>query len=176
MSRIDRDTFGHPFRTWVATVDEKNRVRLPSEINVVVPWINLNSEQIECVGTPGPWGGIQVAPLADHRRDVAPFADAVAEMPPSASDSSHKWVEVARLLATAWPVSISVEASQIRITLPEPARRAQQVPQAGGVVVAFGLGNILEIWEAVQWHEHVRLTAKRKAAAILEALEDLKEP
>jgi DNA-binding transcriptional regulator/RsmH inhibitor MraZ len=80
---------------------------------------------------------------------------------------------VARLLATVWLISVNVEASRISITLPEPPRRAQQVPQAGGAVVVFGFGHILEIWDALKWHDHVRATAKRKTAAISEALEDL---
>jgi hypothetical protein len=162
-----------PFRTWVVTVDEYNRVRLPLDIHIVVPWIDMKSGQIECAGMPGPSGGIQVAPLSDHRQDVAPFAEATAETPPSASESSQKWVEVARLLATAWLVPINVEASRISITLPEPPRRAQQLPQSGGAVVVFGFGNILEIWDALKWYDHVRATAKRRAAAISEALEDL---
>jgi hypothetical protein len=155
-------------------VEEKNRVRIAlDEINTVVPWIDVKTGQIECVGMPGPHGGVQVTPLTDHRQDVHPFADAVAETPPSASESSQKWVDVARFLATAWLISINVEARRISITLPEPPRRAQQLPQSGGAVVVFGFGNILEIWDALKWHDHVRVTAKRKAAAISEALEDL---
>jgi|GEM_PF-1625236 DNA-binding transcriptional regulator/RsmH inhibitor MraZ len=174
MPRGDQKIRGDPFRTWTVTVDEKNRVRLPLvEIRTVVPWIDLKTGQIECVGMPGPSGGIQVAPLTDYRQDVLPFAEAIAETPPSVSESPQKWVEVARLLATAWLVPVSVEASRISITLPEPPRRAQQVPQAGGVVVVFGFGNILEIWDALKWHDHVRATANRKVAAISEALEDL---
>jgi len=175
MPRGDQKSLGEPFRTWVVTVDEKNRVRLPLEISNVVPWINLKTGQIECVGMPGPWGGMQITPLADHQQDVRPFAEAATEMPPTASESPQRWVEVARLLATAWPLPVNVEASRISITLPESPRRAQQVPQSGGVVVVFGFGSILEIWDALKWHEHVRATAKRKAAAILEALEDLKQ-
>jgi hypothetical protein len=94
-------------------------------------------------------------------------------MTPSASESPRKWVDVARLLATAWLFPVNIEASRISITLPEPPRRSQQVPQSGGAVVVFGFGNILEIWDALKWHDHVRATAKRKAAAISEALEDL---
>ena len=175
MPRGGQKTRGDPFQTWVVTVDEKNRVRLPREVGAVVPWIDLKARQIECVGMPGPWGGMQVAPLTDHRQDLLPFAEAVAEVRPSASESPLKWVDVARLLATAWLLPVNVETSRVSITLPESPRRAQQVPQAGGVVVVFGLGNILEIWDALKWHEHVRTTAKRKAAAISEALEDLKQ-
>jgi len=175
MSRGDQKIPGDPFQTWVVTVDGKNRVRLPLEISTVVPWIDLKAGQIECVGVPGPWSGIQVLPLTDHRQDVLPFAEPVAEMPPGASESPEKWVDVARLLASAWLLPVSVEASRISLTLPEAPRRAQQVPQSGGAVVVFGFGNILEIWDAIKWHEHVRAIAKRKAAAISEALEDLNQ-
>jgi len=111
--------------------------------------------------------------LADHQQEVLRFSAAIAESPPSASESPQKWVDAARLLATSWLVLVSIEASRISITLPEPPRRAQQVPQSGGTVVVFGFGNILEIWDALKWHDHVRTTAKRRAAAISEALEDI---
>jgi len=173
MPRGDQKIPGQPFHTWVLTVEDRNRVRLPLEITAVVPWIDLKTEPIECVGVPGPFGGIQVMPLADYQQDVLPFVEAVAEAPPGASESHQKWVDVARLLATAWLLPVNVEASRITITLPEPARRAQQVPQSGGSVVVFGFGNILEIWDAVKWHDHVRAAAKRRAAAIAEALEEL---
>ena len=175
MPRGDQKIPDVPFGTWVVTVDEYNRIRLPLEIRTVVSWIDMKPGQIECASMPGPAGGIQVWPLKDHRQNVLPFAEALAETPPSASESSQKWVDVARLLATAWLVPINVEASRISITLPEPLRRAQQLPQSGGAVVVFGFGNILEIWDALKWHDHVRATAKRRAAAISEALEDLGE-
>ncbi|HXI39243.1 MAG TPA: hypothetical protein VNH83_04660, partial [Bryobacteraceae bacterium] len=130
-------------------MDEKNRVRIPLEIRTVVPWIEQETEQIECVGMPGPFGGIQIEPLTDHRRNVLPFTEVIRNRKtvPSASESGQKWVDVARLLATAWPVIVNIEASRISVTLPEPPRRAQQVPPSGGVVVVFGFGNILEIWD-----------------------------
>ncbi len=173
MPRKEHTIPGDPFGTWVVTVEEHNRVRIPLEIRTVVPWIDLQTGQVECVGVPGPFGGIQIMPLADHQQEVLRFSAAIAESPPSASESPQKWVDAARLLATSWLVLVSIEASRISITLPEPPRRAQQVPQSGGTVVVFGFGNILEIWDALKWHDHVRTTAKRRAAAISEALEDL---
>jgi DNA-binding transcriptional regulator/RsmH inhibitor MraZ len=173
MPRRDQKIADTPFGTWVVAVDEKNRIRLPSEIAEAVRWIDLKSGQVECVGMPGPWGGIQLSPRTDHEEDVRRLAEAMADKPPSASEAPEKWVDVARLLATAWLIPISVEANRISITLPEPPRRAQQLPQSGGTVVVFGFGRILEIWDALKWHDHVRTTAKRKAAAISEALEDL---
>lgn len=160
------------FRIWIVTVKE-NRVRLPLDIRTVVPWIDLKIGQIECVGMPGPSGGVQIFPLANYRQAKQSLVEAIAETPPSASESSEKWVDVARFLATAWLIPINVEASRISFTLPEPPRRAQQLPQSGGAVVVFGFGNILEIWDALKWHDHVRATAERRAAAISEALEDL---
>jgi hypothetical protein len=171
--RGDQKVHGDPFRTWVVTVEQKNRVRLPLEISTVVPWIDPKPGQIECVGMPGPWGGIQIAPLTVYRQDLQPFADAVAGTPPAASESPQKWVDVARFLATVWQVPINVEASRISFTVPEPPRRAQQLPQSGGAVVVFGFGDILEVWDALKWHDHVRATAQRRGSAISEALEDL---
>jgi hypothetical protein len=164
-----------PFRTWVLTVDPDNRVRIPIEIRTLVPWISPEDSQIDCVGRPGPSGGIQVLPLANHLREVQAFAEAVGDKPPTESESPGKWIEVARLLATFWPIVFNIEATRISITLPEPSRRAQQVPQSGGAVVVFGFGSILEIWDALKWHDHVRGMAKRKAAAIAEALEELEQ-
>ena len=176
MPKGDQKIVEFPFRTWIVRVDEYNRVRLPlDEIRSVVPWINLEARQIECVGIPGPAGGVQVARLTDYRQDVAPFAATIAQIPPTESESSHKWMDVVRLLATAWLIPINIETSRISITLPESLRGAEQVPQAGQAAVIFGAGNILEIWDSRKWHDHVRETAKRKGPAIAEALEDLRE-
>jgi DNA-binding transcriptional regulator/RsmH inhibitor MraZ len=171
--RRDRQIANDPFRTWVVTVDQYNRIRLPLDVCDIVRWVNPKSEKLECIGTPGPWGGVQLVPLTDHQADVQRLAEAIADAPPSASESSQEWVDVARFLATAWLIPIHVEANRISITLPEPPRRAQQLPAFRGTAVVFGFGNILEIWDALKWHDHVRATAKRKAAAISEALEDL---
>jgi len=160
--------------TWVVEVDDYNRIRLPLNVRAIVRWIELKGKQ-ECIGIPGSRGGIQVAPLTEHQEHVRRLAEAIADKPPSASESPRDWVEVARLLATAWPVTVHVEATRISITLPEPPRRAQQVPPAGGIVVVFGFGDILEIWDAVKWHDHIRGPARRKAAALSEALEALEQ-
>jgi hypothetical protein len=171
--RHDRQIANDPFRTWVVTVDQYNRIRLPLDVGDIVPWVSVKSSKLECIGKPGPWGGVQLAPLTDHHDDVRRLAEAVADAPPSASESPQKWVELARFLATAWLIPIHVEVNRISIHLPEPPRRAQQLPQSGGTVVVFGFGDILEIWDVLKWHDHVRETAKRKTAAISEALEDL---
>jgi DNA-binding transcriptional regulator/RsmH inhibitor MraZ len=172
MPRRDQKIPGDPFRTWVREVDQNNRVRLPLEIRTVVSWMSVRSRQLECVGMLGPVGGVQLTPLAMHQEDVRRLTEAITNAP-RPSDSTEKWMDVARFLATAWPMPINIEANRITITLPEPTRRAQQLPQVGGAVVVFGFGEILEIWDALKWHEHVRATARRKDAAISEAREDL---
>jgi len=171
--RSDRQIATDPFRTWVVTVDQYNRIRLPLDVGDIVSWVNAKPGKIECIGTPGPWGGVQLVPRAEHEQDGRRLAKAIRGAPPSAAESSEKWVDVARFLATAWLIPVNVEASRISITLPEPPRRAQQLPQAGGTGLVFAFGEILEIWDAIKWHDHVRTTAKRKVAAISEALEDL---
>jgi DNA-binding transcriptional regulator/RsmH inhibitor MraZ len=173
MSRQDRQIANDPFRTWVVTVDPYNRIRLPADVSDIVRWISVKSEKLECIGTLGPRGGVQLAPLTDHQEGVQRLVEAVGNTLPSASESPQRWVDLARFLATAWLIPIRVEANRISITLPEPPRRAQQLPESGGTVVVFGFGDILEIWDALKWHDHVRATAKSGVTAIAEALEDL---
>jgi len=155
------------------TVDEYHRVRVSSEISNFVPWIDVSTKQIECVGAPGPSGGIQLVPRSEHLKQTEPLVQALGDTLPSGPEAAQDWVEVARLLATAWPITLNVEASRVSITLPEAARRAKLVPQYGGIAVIFGFGGILEIWDALDWNAHVRLTAKRKVGAIADALEDI---
>jgi hypothetical protein len=173
MSRGDYKIAGGPFEIWIAEVEDQNRIRLPIEIRTTVPWIKAESGTIECVGIPGSAGGVQLEPLATHEALRNPFIEALGDAPPLSSESGKKWVEAARLLATSWRMTVSIESSRISITLPEPTRRAQQLPGAGGTVVVFGFGEILEIWDAVKWHDHVRAVAKTKLSAVSEAIEDL---
>ncbi len=173
MSRSDHKLTGDPFRTWVLTVEAAHRIRLPREIAGVVSWLDTQGDGIECVGVPGPEGGVQVQPLASHEDEVRRMTEALAGTPPRFSEADQKWMDVSRLLATVWALTIRFESSRFSITVPEPPRRAQILPQSGGMVVVFGFGEILEIWDAAKWHEHVRAVAKRKAAALAEALEDI---
>ena len=173
MPRGEHKIADDPYDIWILEVDEHNRVRLPLEIRSIVPWLKSESGAIECVGSPGPRGGVQIEPLATHEELRHGFIEALGHTPPLSLNSGHKWVETARLLATSWRMTVSIEKSQIRITLSEPIRRAQQLPGAGGIVVAFAFGEILEIWDAAKWHEHVRVIAKTKLSAVSEAIEDL---
>src|SRR5688500_15772991 len=133
MPRGDQKFVEPPFRVWVVTVDQQNRLRIPlSEIGPVVPWLNVEEGTIECVAAPGPWSGIQISTLVDYEQEIAPFAAALSSTPMNTSESGHQWVDVTRLLATAWLIAIHIETSRITLTLPEPPRRAQQLPQAGG--------------------------------------------
>jgi hypothetical protein len=171
MSRGAHKISGEPFGTWVAKVRD-NRIRLPREITEYVPWLKLEGTQIDCVGRPGAAGGMQLVPLGVHESDVRRLTDAFEPLP-EASESGEQWVDLARLLATAWKISICIEANRFSLTLPEPPRRALQLPQSGGTTVVFGFGEILEIWDALKWHEHVRSLAKQKGAVISQATEAL---
>jgi len=172
MPRGEHRIVGAPFATWIAEVGPDSRIRLPREIGTLIPWLKVEGGAIECVGKLGAVGGVQLEPFATHEQEVRQLAGAL-DTPANASESGQKWVEVARFLATAWKISISFEAGRFSIILPEPSRRALQLPELGGRVVVFGFGEILEIWDAIKWHDHVRVLAKDKAAALLEAIEDL---
>ncbi|MCA1560363.1 MAG: hypothetical protein LC804_08895 [Acidobacteria bacterium] len=116
---------------------------------------------------------MQILPLAAHEDEVRRMTEALAGTPPSFSEADQKWMDASRLVATVWGLTIRLEASRFSITVPEPPRRAQLLPQSGGTVVVFGFGEILGIWDAAKWHEYIRAVARRKTAAISEALEDI---
>lgn len=162
-----------PYGTWILRVEEHNRLRLPLEIRSVVNWLNVE-QAIDCVGTLGTAGGVQIEPLATHETLRRPFIEALGDTPPRSSESGQKWVDAARLMATSWRMPISIEKSgRPSITVPEPTRRAGQLPGAGGIIVVFGFGEILEIWDSLKWHEYVRAVAETKLAVVSEAIEDL---
>lgn len=175
MPRGDHTPEGEPLRTWFVQVDDANRVRVGQEVFAVVSWLKSGHEPIECVGMPGPAGGLQIEPVAVYEEDLRRFRQSVGDRPPTARESGQAWMDVARLLATAWRLPVNIEASRISITLPEPARRSLLVPGAGGVAVVFGYGEILEVWDGARWIEHLRRSAGRKTAALSEAIEDLKQ-
>ena len=163
-----------PFRVWTVTVDDKHRLRLPrQQVRAIVSWSGPDGP-IQCVATPGATGGIQLAPLDVYRADVEPIASALTEMRPNISDSSQGWMDVIRLLATAFPITINVEPDRISISLPEAMRLLRILPSGGEVAVVFGCGDILEVWDSASWNEHVRATARRKELAITSALENLR--
>src|ERR1700692_3926681 len=118
MPRGNHKIASDPFHYWIAEVDPQNRIRLPLSGLEVVSWLKPEHGEIEVVGMPGPAGGVQLEPLAVHEHNVRLFSEALADAPPNASEATEAWVEVARLLATAWRIRISVEASRISITLP----------------------------------------------------------
>ena len=69
-------------------------------------------------------------------------------------------------------MTINAEETRFSFTIPEPVRRAQLLPAAKGIVVAFGFGEIFEVWEASAWFARVR-ALKANPGAVAEALEDL---
>jgi len=173
MARGEYKIASGPYKAWVLEVDEHNRVRLPLEITDIVRWLTREPGTTECIGSLGPMGGIQLEPIAIHEALWQDFTSALGDTSPNYQDSNKKWVDVARLLATSWRMTVTVEKSQIRITLPEPVRRAKQLPESGGTVVVFSFGQILEIWDATRWSDHVRSLSITKTSVIAAAVEDL---
>jgi DNA-binding transcriptional regulator/RsmH inhibitor MraZ len=162
-----------PYATWIVQVLDQNRVRIPIEIVGVVPWLKTDVPSLDCVGYPGPVGGIQVVPSGVDQGIRRQFTRKLEGAIPRADESNHRWVDAARLLATSWKIVLSLEPSRVTITLPEPVRRALELPGSGGSVVVFGLGEILELWDAVRWYEHVRRLANDRQTIIRSAVDDL---
>jgi hypothetical protein len=171
--RGDYKIEGTPYGIWVETVEQQNRIRLPKDIQDMVPWLQTEDTTIECTGMPGPVGGLQVQPFAADDDLRKAFVNTVGSVPVTSAESGQPWTEAARLLASSWRIRVSVESSRVNIPLAEPIRQLLALPSAGGIVVVFGFGEIIEVWDASAWREHVRRLAKEKVSILSEAIEAL---
>jgi hypothetical protein len=173
MPRGDYNFEGAPYHLSINTVEKQNRLRLNKDIQDFVSWLKTVPGPIDCIGTPGATGGLLVEPFASHEALRSGFIKTLANTPPKSLESGERWIDAARLLASSWRITVSVETSRVSMNLPEPTRRLLRLPEVGGTVVVFGFGEILEVWDAVTWHEHVRGLAKAKGSVVSEAIEDM---
>ncbi|HKD83549.1 MAG TPA: hypothetical protein VKB58_02285 [Terriglobales bacterium] len=176
MARGSEKPLGIPYRIWTAKVEDQNRIRVSlAEASEVVTWINKVPGSIECCGMPGAAGGVQLQPVDAIENFENPYLAALAEHNVTVSHAGESWVDTARLFATRWLTSISVESSRISITLPEPPRRALQLPAIGEIAIVFGFGPILEVWIATQWYDHVRRLSREKISLVSRSIDDLRQ-
>lgn len=174
MPRGSEKPIGGPYRIWTAKVEDQNRVRVSlAEISEIVTWIGKSSGTIECFGIPGAVGGVQLQPVEVVEDLQEPFLEALGAHNVSASDAGEMWVDTARLFASKWPTTISIESNRISITLPEPARRSLQLPAVGEIAVIFGFGSILEIWIASHWYDYIHRLSRDRIPLMSRSIESL---
>jgi hypothetical protein len=163
-----------PYHTWVVRVEEQNRVRVPLSVRQVVPWLGSENDfPSECVAAPGVVG-VQLFSAASYEAERRLLDDALAGALEQVR-ANESWVDAARLLGATWRVRLSLESTRISLTLPEPLRRANELPSAGGMVAVFALGAILELCEVGTWFRHVRELGKERGQLIHSAVERLSE-
>jgi hypothetical protein len=85
----------------------------------------------------------------------------------SREERSQEVTEYARFSATRWTVSLLREQSRYSLTLPEEPRKLGLAPSRGRRAAIFVAGQILEVWPAEKWLDHVR-----ELAADLDRLQD----
>lgn len=162
-----------PFSTWVLTVDDYNRLRLPADVELVVPWLGRGRDRVQGVASAGPAGGMRVAPQGSLESRVRPIEAALRAKGPQPHEPGSAWIAVARYAAMSWPLSVHVESSRFTLTLPEKARKLRLVPGKKETAVVFAVGAILEIWTAEDWLIHIRSSARLLDELYEAALEEL---
>lgn len=85
----------------------------------------------------------------------------------SAEETPHEVTEYLRFSATRWEVTLLREQSRYSLTLPEEPRKLDLVPSTGGRAAIFVAGEIMELWRAEKWLDHVR-----ELASDLDRLQD----
>lgn len=136
-------------------VDERHRLSLPAGIGEMVGW--LGDGGVDCRAYIAD-GGLSLVPaVLDelHGRLAAALRDRRLTL----DEAAKGFGDVVRFAASSWPVSID---RQLRLTLPEDARKLGLVPGAAQRAVVFASGDVLEVWPADAWRERVsRLTSAR---------------
>jgi len=158
----------------IAKVDPENRVVLPRAIIEAVPWLKAaQGRPIECVAIPG-GVAVQLVEAAGVKADRASFDAALSAALTETVAAQDSWVDAARLLASAWPVTVTFPSKkQIRFHLPLELRTVGQLPESGGVIAAFAMGTLLELWSASDWFAYVRGLAARRDDLIADAVSQL---
>lgn len=128
----------------VVTVDDRHRLFLPAGIREVVSW--LAGGTIDCTAYVVGEGVGLVPPDRDELRGR--LDDVLTERRLKPDDAATRLGDLVRWAATSWPVSID---SQLRLTLPEDARKLGLLPQAGQRAAVFAAGDVVEIWPAEAW-------------------------
>lgn len=139
----------------VVKIDGRHRLSLPAGIGEIVAW--LADGGVDCRAYVA-GGGLSLVPaVLDelHRRLAAALSDRRLTVDEAATELG----DVVRFAASSWPVSID---RQLRLTLPEDARKLGLVAGAEQRAAVFASGDVLEIWPAEAWRERVsRLNSAR---------------
>lgn len=150
-----RSTRGDPWLLKMVKVDSRHRLFLPTGIGGMVGWIG--DGEVDCWAYVSA-GGVSLVPAVRdelHGR----LAAALSTRRLALDEAAMELGDVVRFAASSWPVSID---RQLRLTLPEDARKLGLVPGAGQHAAVFASGDVLEIWPAAAWKEHMSaLTSTR---------------
>jgi hypothetical protein len=139
---------------------ERYRLVLPQGVEAYVPWL-VSGESLDCLGMPGPTGGLVVfSPqvLDDHRAMVAHLQQGEDLTPGQFGTGVF---ELTRYVNVAWEITIS---SDRRFTLPVGARDLGIVPtgQNDPVGLIANRGRI-EVWRVPELLAQIQSSAARRA-------------
>jgi hypothetical protein len=159
---------------WPLKVEAQNRLRLPATLGDVLSWLDPDAPVIECVGLVGPFGGVVIAPperVPNHER----ILKHIQRTPLTVAQITSRLANYARLAACSWQFSLSREQNRYCLTLREEPRKLGLLPGPGEFAYVFASGELLEVWPAGQWLEHIRSLARDRERLGLEALEEIRE-
>jgi len=155
-------------------VEEQNRLRLPAALADVLSWLPPEARVTECVGLVGPFGGVVIAPperVPGHER----ILKHIQRRPLTFGQITSPLADYARLAACTWRFSLSREQTRYTLVLLEEPRKLHLLPRPGEFAYVFASGELLEVWPAPEWLEHVRRLARDMERVRVEALEEIGE-
>ncbi len=147
-----------PATLWVRRVGTQHRIRLHGEAAETVKWLKGKAGfAIDCIARLGPAAQLQILPKDREEAAKHKLNSSLKAAPPNVDEIAAPWTELARYFATGWTIPCSFEEKSNRFTfvLPKEARDLGIVPGENEVVAIFSTGEILEVWPAREWTQHV---------------------
>lgn len=142
----------------VVTVAEGHRLTVPGSIQHAVGW--LRSAKASVPGVIGWIFGVPALRILPVERADDPQPDLAEGVAISPEDRR-------RLLASRWECRLERHGQVFRLTIPEPIRRLELLPEKGGSIVLYATEQAIELWKPVDWHSYlVRVSAAQEQARL----------
>ncbi len=142
----------------VVTVAEGHRLTVPGSIQNAVGWLRSAKTSV-----PGVMGWVLGVPALQ----ILPVERADDPQPESTAGVAISPEDRRRLLASRWECKLERHGQVFRLTIPEPVRRLELLPEKGGSIVLYATEQAIELWKPADWHDYlVRVSAAQEQARL----------
>ena len=147
-----------------ATIDSRNRVRIPDNIRELVPWVVTaaqSGEPKECILLWGASGGLQLISCDDDviGRTYKEMEATLSSHRPNAGESDKDWMHLCRLFAAACRTELRF-GENYRFYIPAKVKQLGVISREPETELSFlAAGDVLEVWDPDKLADYLQRVA-----------------